>query len=111
MAGMLSGAAGAGYANQACETAKRAESKLELGLAQFGEQLARAAALSERLARVANRIAGSEPEPPRNQASIGTNVPRPVESHLENMHRLFQENQEVLERTARTVGRLEDSVG
>lgn len=113
MAGMMIGGgspAGAGYANQQCGEAKRAESKLELGLCSLTEQINRAGALSERLARVANRIAGSEPEPPR-QNIVGANVPRPVESHLERLQRLFTENAEILERTARSVGRLEDSVG
>lgn len=90
--------------------AKRAESKLEVGLTNFNAQVENAACLSERLMRVANRIAGSAPEPVQNQKGCPV-PPRPAESHLERMERLLGENAEMLESINRVVGRLEDSVG
>ena len=91
-----------------CAAEANKESRLQCGLNSLGMQAEQLAGLTERAARVANRICGPEPEKPSESKAQG---PRPVESHLERFHRIHGDIGSMLERLTRQIARLEENVG
>ena len=92
-----------------CETPAKAESRLQCGLNSLGAQSEQIASITERATRIANRICGIEPEKAPAEGKL--QGPRPVETHMERMHRIGCETAALLERLTRQINRLEENVG